>query len=239
MLPATDDTIAAVASPHGGAARGIVRISGPDTLDLCQEFFTPDDWPGDWPGPDLSARRYAGTWRIGTAADLSRQLPVDLHLWPNRNSYTGQPSAEIHMIGSPPVLQKLLEELLAHETPGVRVARPGEFTLRSFLAGRIDLVQAEAVLGVIEAEDHVGLEVALRQLAGGLSGPLGQLRSQLVGLLSDLEAGLDFADEDIEFISARQRTDRLEALAQALATIRQQAGQRMTSGERHQVVFAG
>ena len=243
MLPATDDTIAAVASPHGGAARGIVRISGPDTVNLCRQFFTPgappDDSPDDWPGPDLSARRHAGTWRIGTAADLSRQLPVDLHLWPNRNSYTGQPSAEIHMIGSPPVLQKLLEELLAHETPGVRVARPGEFTLRSFLAGRIDLVQAEAVLGVIEAEDHVGLEVALRQLAGGLSGPLGQLRSQLVDLLSDLEAGLDFADEDIEFISARQRTDRLEALAQTLATIRQQAGQRMTSGGRHQIVLAG
>ena len=237
MLPATDDTIAAVASPHGGAARGIVRISGPATIGLCEEFFTPDR-PGDWPGAG-AARRHGGTWRIGAGLDPPRQLRIDLHLWPNRSSYTGQPSAEVHAVGSPPVLQKLLEELLAHDTPAVRVARPGEFTLRAFLAGRIDLVQAEAVLGVIEAEDHAGLEIALRQLAGGLSGPLAELRSQLVDLLADLEAGLDFADEDIEFVSPRQRIDRLESLAGTLAEIRQQARRRMTSDGRHRVVIAG
>ena len=236
MLPDTLDTIAAVASPHGGAARGIVRICGPDTPELCRQLFSPD--PPQTTQPD-SAFRQTGAWQMRAGHAAPRLLPIQLHLWPNNSSYTGQPSAEIHTVGSPPVLQKLLEELLAHQAPPVRAARPGEFTLRAFLAGRIDLVQAEAVLGVIEAEDHAGLEIALRQLAGGLSEPLTQLRRQLVELLADLEAGLDFADEDIEFVSATQRKHRLETLAKTLAEIRQQAQSRMTSGRRHQVVIAG
>ena len=236
MLPDTLDTIAAVASPHGGAARGIVRICGPDTPELCRQLFSPD--PPQTTQPD-SAFRQTGAWQMRAGHAAPRLLPIQLHLWPNNSSYTGQPSAEIHTVGSPPVLQKLLEELLAHQAPPVRAARPGEFTLRAFLAGRIDLVQAEAVLGVIEAEDHAGLEIALRQLAGGLSEPLTQLRRQLVELLADLEAGLDFADEDIEFVSATQRKHRLETLAKTLAEIRQQARSRMTSGRRHQVVIAG
>ena len=236
MFPDTLDTIAAVASPHGGAARGIVRICGPDTPELCRQLFSPDT-----PAPTHSgsAFRQTGAWQIGSGPAAPRLLRIQLHLWPDNSSYTGQPSAEIHTVGSPPVLQKLLEELLAHQAPPVRAARPGEFTLRAFLAGRIDLVQAEAVLGVIEAEDHAGLEVALRQLAGGLSEPLAQLRSQLIELLGDLEAGLDFADEDIEFVSRTQRRKRLEELGETLATIRQQARSRMTSTGRHRVLIAG
>jgi len=236
MLPDTDDTIAAVASPHGSAARGIVRICGPHTSDLCQQLFSPDDDPPPNPG---SAFRQTGTWQIGSGHEPKRRLPIQLHLWPDRFSYTGQPSAEIHAVGSPPVLQKLLEELLANPSPAVRAARPGEFTLRAFLAGRIDLVQAEAVLGVIEAEDHAELKIALRQLGGGLSGPLVELRSQLVELLGDLEAGLDFADEDIEFVSRTQRKERLEELAETLIEIRQQARSRMTSTGQHRVLIAG
>ena len=95
------------------------------------------------------------------------------------------------------------------------------------------------MLGVIDAEDHVELETALGQLAGGLSGRLARLRTDLIELLSDLEAGLDFADEDIEFVSKQQRVDRLENLAEELAAIRQQARQRMTSEKRHRIVIAG
>lgn len=240
MLPPTDDTIAAIASPPGGAARGVVRISGPGTHRLCQSFFTPHS-PGQWPQPGSQgpARCHSGDWRIDSTNRTPRQLPVELYLWPTGRSYTGQPSAEIHAVGSPPVLQRLLEKLLASDDERVRPARPGEFTLRAFLAGRIDLVQAEAVLGVIEAEDHVELETALGQLAGGLSGRLSRLRADLLELLSDLEAGLDFADEDIEFVTTQQRVDRLEALSEELDGIRQQARQRMTSERRHRIVIAG
>ncbi len=245
MLLDNDDTIAAVASPHGKAARGILRVSGPHTVTLCQELFSPDH--AAVPLDTNTARRYTGSWPIGNnpqsgsspPANPPVDLPVDLHLWPNTASYTGQPSAEIHTVGSEPVLQQLLAELLDHKTTLVRAARRGEFTLRAFLAGRIDLVQAEAVLGVIEAEDSTGLTIALRQLAGGLSEPLTQLRQQLVLLLADLEAGLDFADEDIQFVSRPQRQQRLEQLIQSLNTIRHQSRTRMTSPSQNQVVIAG
>ncbi len=245
MLLDNDDTIAAVASPHGKAARGILRVSGPHTVTLCQELFSPDHAADPAPKPldTNTARRYTGSWPIGnnpqSGSSPPANLPVSLHLWPNTASYTGQPSAEIHTVGSEPVLQQLLAELLDHKTTLVRAARRGEFTLRAFLAGRIDLVQAEAVLGVIEAEDSARLTIALRQLAGGLSEPLTQLRQQLVLLLADLEAGLDFADEDIQFVSRPQRQQRLEQLVQSLTTIRHQSRTRMTSPSQNQVVIAG
>lgn len=234
MALTLDDTIAAIASAPGGAARGVVRISGPSTREVCDELFTPGD-PDDWQRA-ATARRHTGTWQLDRDPGPPLQLPVDLYLWPTVRSYTGQPAAELHTVGSPPVLERLLEELL---TRGPRMARAGEFTLRAFLAGRIDLVQAEAVLGVIEAEDHRELEVALRQLAGGLSGRLASLRATLIDLLADLEAGLDFADEDIEFVSREEREDRLKLLRAELATIHHQARDRSESSGRRRVVLAG
>ncbi len=102
------------------------------------------------------------------------------------------------------------------------MAEPGEFTLRAFLAGRLDLVQAEAVLGVIDAADRRELDVALSQLAGGLSGPLASLRDELLDLLADLEAGLDFTEEDLLFISAADLQSRLAAAAESIRQLLQQ-----------------
>ena len=103
------------------------------------------------------------------------------------------------MTGARPLLDAVLGQLCQH---GARVAQPGEFTMRAFLAGRLDLPQAEAVLGVIDADNNQQLKSALSQLAGGLSGLLNALRNELIHLLAHLEAGLDFVEEDIEFISA-------------------------------------
>ena len=94
---------------------------------------------------------------------------------------------------------------------GARPAEPGEFTLRAFLAGRIDLTQAEAVLGVIDAAGAAELDAALKQLAGGLAGPLRRLRDDLLELLAHLEAGFDFADEDLPFITAEELLGQLQA----------------------------
>ena len=127
-------------------------------------------------------------WLRGLAAPL----PGELYLWPGKRSYTGQPVAEIHTLGSPPLLEALLRTVCA----AARLAEPGEFTFRAFLAGRIDLTQAEAVLGVIDAADPGQLHAALAQLAGGLARPLHRLRDELLDLLADLEANLDFAEED-------------------------------------------
>ena len=116
-------------------------------------------------------------------------MPCDLYLWPGKRSYTGQPVAEIHTLGSPPLLEAVVRAVCAG---GARPAEPGEFTLRAFLAGRIDLTQAEAVLGVIDATASAELDAALEQLAGGLAGPLRRLRDDLLELLAHLEAGLRF-----------------------------------------------
>ena len=149
-------------------------------------------------------------------------LPCDVYLWSGArrvHSYTGQPVVEIHTLGSPPLLEIVLRSICA---AGARLAGPGEFTLRAFLAGRIDLTQAEAVLGVIDAGDSHELEIALGQLAGGLARPLHRLRNELLDLLAHVEAGFDFADEDLPFIT-REELDRqlAEAESDAAAILRQ------------------
>ena len=157
-------------------------------------------------------------------------------LWPGRRSYTGGETAELQLPGSPPLVDAVLAQLYA---AGARPARAGEFTLRAFLAGRLDLIQAEAVLGVIDAEDHTQLRTALEQLAGGLSGRIGQVREDLLVHLADLEAGLDFVDEDIEFVGRPELRRRLVETIGWLTDLQQQAARRLTSDTRRQVVLAG
>lgn len=241
-LPHPDDTIAALASAPGRGARGIVRISGPAVIDLLRGWFVPagENPPARNGAPARPAwfeRRAAFCTSGGMAvAGLSRPVPVDLHLWPNRRSYTGQLLAELHAPGSPPLLEALLESLHAR---GARPAQPGEFTLRAFLAGRIDLIQAEAVLGVIDAGDRRELRQALDQLGGGVSSQVVRLRGDLLDLLADLEAGLDFSEEDIEFVSTAVLVGQIGLARDALLALRGRAGGRMQSATRPRVVLVG
>jgi tRNA modification GTPase len=163
-------------------------------------------------------------------------LPCAAFLWPSRRSYTREPSAELHTIGSAPLVEAALQAVCAC---GARLAEPGEFTLRAFLAGRIDLTQAEAVLGVIDAQDRRALEVAIAQLAGGLAGPLGKLRGELLDLLADLEAGMDFAEEHIEFVSAAEVSRRLGHVRSRLQTLAETLVARSFTGELPRVVIIG
>ena len=162
---------------------------------------------------------------------------VDARLmhWPLR-SYTGQPSAEIHTYGSLPILQAIVDACVS---AGARPARPGEFTMRAFLAGRLDLTQAEAVLGVIDAETRGSLDHALRQLAGNLSRPLEQSRDEMLNLLADIEAGLDFVDEDIEFVSDSAVLDRLSSVRAQLIETRETFGERVGHREAVVIVIRG
>jgi tRNA modification GTPase len=218
MFP-LDDTIAAIASAPGGAARGIVRLSGPDVLDCLRAVFRSSD--------KLEIQTQAHPRAIEGSLELigiNSPVPCDLFFWPLGHSYTGQMVAEFHTLGSPPLLDAMLQSLC---TAGARMAQPGEFTLRAFLSGRIDLTQAEAVLGVIDAADPRELQVAVAQLAGGLAGPLHNLRDMLLELLAHLEAGFDFADEDLPFISSEELSSRLE---QAMDNIARLADQMQSRG---------
>ena len=228
-----DQPIAALASPPGGSARGIVRVSGNNIRNVLAGWFEPQDIDA-W-NSAKSARSHAGIIRM-KGETRPMEIPVQVLLWPNRRSYTGQPVIEIHMPGSPCLLEAVLNEVYRH---GARPARPGEFTLRAFLAGKLDLLQAEAVLGVIDANDQAELETALSQVAGGISTKHSNLRRDLLELLADLEAGLDFIEEDIEFVSRQDVIDRLSQSRQFVDGLVRQTVERMQSRVRPQVVLAG
>ena len=226
------DTIAAIASPPGPAERGIIRVSGANTVAVVSKIFQLSDDST----PLVDRRRPIRI--VGQLALSSIQLPLPtaLMLWPTDRSYTGQPMAELHTIGAPPLLDAVLESLFEN---GARAANRGEFTMRAFMAGRIDLLQAEAVLGVIDATDHEELETALTQLGGGITSKLAGVRSDILALLGDLEAGLDFVEEDIEFITKQQICDRLTACLATITKLESETKTRLPSGYRRRVVLAG
>ncbi len=225
-----NDTIVAVSSPPGSSARGIVRISGPRAWAIALDGFNPAE---PW-SPPRSPEARAGDLKV---AGLRPLLPARLALWPGPRTYTGQDLAEVHMVGAPPLLNLYLVHCLAR---GARAAEPGEFTLRAFLSGRIDLTRAEAVLGVIEAESPARLDAALEQLAGGLSRPLVALRDRLLDLLAHLEADLDFADEpDVDPIARAALAFELNEAAAQIATLARQLDERDRPEGYPRVVLVG
>jgi tRNA modification GTPase len=205
-----------------------VRISGPATRSCLTALFSPGDWRDS-----RVARSFAGTIQLPPPLG---SIPLTLAWWPSTASYTRQPTAELHTLGSPPIVNSLLAAL-HHQ--GARLAEPGEFTLRAFLAGRIDLTQAEAVLGVIDARSHRELDVALQQLAGGLGHQLTRLRSDLLDALAHVEAELDFVEDDIEFIAPQALRALLERSAAELHTISRHWPQRELAGGAPRVVLRG
>jgi tRNA modification GTPase len=231
MLDALD-TIAAVASAPGGGVRGIVRVSGPQALACVMPLVI-----------DVDRRAALGLVKTATSVPATLRLPYfaapvpcDLFVWPDARSYTRAPTVELHLPGSPPIVEAAVAAVCSH---GARPAKPGEYTLRAFLAGRLDLTQAEAVLGVIDAADRRQLDAALEQLAGGLARPLGVLRGDLLDLLAELEAGLDFVEEDIEFIARGELIRRLHAAKAAVGELQTKLDHRAAAGVLPRVVLVG
>lgn len=184
------DTIVATATPPGIGLQAIVRVAGPTTWSVVDSLLIP--------GLEISRQsRRLQSARIRLDA-WGREIEATLYTWPEGQSSTGQAACEFHLVSSPPLVDAVQAALIS---AGARLARPGEFTLRAFLSGRLDLVQAEGVLGLIEAEDIDVLKDAMDQRTGGLSRPIGRIRNALLDLLADIEASLDFAHEDIELIA--------------------------------------
>jgi tRNA modification GTPase len=226
--PHLEDTIVALATAAGPGARAIVRISGPNTLNVVASVFRSAE--------ALEPKRRVLVEGELLLAALASTLPASVYFWPAPHSYTGQDVAEIHTLSSPPLLELLIAALLQ---AGARAAQPGEFTMRAFLAGKVDLTRAEAVVGVIEAGNRNELKQALTQLAGGVGRPMQELRDDLLNLLADVEAGLDFVDEDIQFVG---QDDLLKRLGKGLAQVvllSKQLQQRAVSDHAFRVVLAG
>ena len=188
------------------------------------------------PGGAVGAGRHLAAG-VGLAVPgVHSAVPADVYVWPAPRTYTGQDLVEIHTLSSPPLVERLVAALLG---AGCRAAGPGEFTQRAFLAGKKDLTQAEAVAAVIDAGTDADLQAALTQLAGGVTKPLAAVRDDLLNLLADVEAALDFADEDIEFVDRGAVLVRLSAGLAHLANLARQLGDRAVSGRAVRVVLAG
>jgi tRNA modification GTPase len=198
-----NDTIAALSSADGGV-RPIVRITGPQTLSICDRIFEPRR--------SLQIKNQKSEVKNRTilpgSVRISDELAVDarLYLFFAPHSYTGEDLAEIHLYGSAAVAEALMQRLLS---AGLRPAGPGEFTARAYLNGKLDLAQAEAVNEIISGSNQLQLDAAQRLLGGRLTQEADDIRSALLDILGLIEAGLDFSTEPIEFISAQQAVQRL------------------------------
>ncbi len=210
-LDDTSETIVAVATPPGSAPRGVVRLSGPNAWSAVAGLLA-DPAPTNPRSGEMRPARLS-------IQGIHRPVPANLLFWNGATGFTGQPAVEIHTWGNPPLLQAILQTLAAR---GARLARPGEFALRAFLAGKIDLLQAEAIVGLIDAGDRHEFSLALTQLAGGIAGPLQRIRDDLIDVLALVEAGLDFVDEDIEFVSGDELRSRIAEVERRVAALLEQ-----------------
>jgi tRNA modification GTPase len=193
----TDDSIVAIATPQGRGGIGIVRLSGPASADIARAIL-------EYPRP--LRPRHATYTRVRAMHTSSAIDEVVVTYFPAPNSYTGEHVVEISAHGSPVILRAILASAVA---AGARLAAPGEFTLRAFLHGKRDLVQAEAVADLIAAATPLQARVAFDQLEGTLTDRIAEVDAQLFDLVARLEASLDFPDEGYHFIERREAAQRV------------------------------
>ncbi len=197
-----NDTICAIATPHGMGAIAVVRVSGPEAISIVSQLFRQNDKPFIQENV-VSHKAYYG--HIVDNGDWLDEVLVTFFKAPH--SFTGEDSAEISVHGSVFIQQKLLQVLISH---GCRMAEAGEFTRRAFVNRKFDLAQAEAIADLISSESEAAHRVAINQLKGGFSKELQMMRSKLLEMTSLMELELDFAEEDVEFADRSQLKSLLQ-----------------------------
>ena len=202
-----NETIVAVATPPGRGGIGIVRLSGPEATGIAEPMLRLRN-------PLAHAQA-----RFADLLDLDTQEKLDeavVTFFAAPNSYTGEDVVEVAAHGSPVILETLVRQALAG---GARLAAPGEFTQRAFLSGRIDLIQAEAVHDLIEAQTLYQARVAAQQLHGALSQRIKPIKEGLVSLIALLEAGIDFAEDDVDVLPGGEILNRIEEIRALLRPV--------------------
>lgn len=221
MSFSTSDTIVAIATPPGRGGIGVVRISGPDAQAIARQLITHCE--------PLEPRR----------ATFARLAQVDhgiVTFFPGPHSYTGEDTVEISAHGSPVILRTIIESAAA---AGARMAEPGEFTLRAFLNGRIDLTQAEAVADLIDAATPLQARAAFDQLEGTLTRTIASLDAAVFDLIARLEASVDFPEEGYHFVEPDEVAGAIDALCARTAALLADAGRGRLIREGLQVAIAG
>lgn len=223
------DLIVARATAPGAGAIAIVRASGPGAHGLAGAIFNPKGGALD---PRDPGRMVLGTFhRDGERIDEGLAV-----VWKGPRSFTGEDQAEFHLHGSPVTVGRVIDACLAH---GARLARPGEFTRRAYTNGKLDLAQAEAVCDLIQAETEAAGRAALRQLDGGLSRKLDDVRESLVPVIAELEARTDFPEEGIEPAERERLARQVDAALREIEALHDSSarGRRVRDGAT--LVLAG
>jgi len=198
-LSGWDDTIVAPVTPAGIGAIGVIRLSGQKAIDIANAIF---------PSKDLTSQA-SHTLHVGLITDAGKDIDeAVVSLYKNPRSYTGEDVVEISCHGSPYVLQQVLQACIRN---GARMARPGEFTQRAFLNGKLDLTQAEAVADLIASNSSASQRTALHNVRGGFSEVLKTLRENLVQFAALIELELDFSEEDVEFADRKKFYELIES----------------------------
>jgi tRNA modification GTPase len=209
MAENEQETIVAISTPPGRGGIGVVRLSGPHPRDIVAPLLR------------LRHPLAAGRARFGEVLDIATDAVLDQCVatyFAAPHSYTGEDVVEIAMHSSPVLLDYVLRQCCSN---GARLAEPGEFTQRAFLAGRIDLAQAEAVADLIGSSTLEQARLAARQLGGALSHVVSPIKADLVALIAALEAGIDFAEDDIDVLPAHIIAERIAAIRAPLQGLEQ------------------
>ena len=215
-----NDTIAAIATPPGEGGIAIVRISGARAGEFLRAAFRPAH-----KGEMKHGQMRYGTLTDPTGAPIDEVMAVFFRA---PRSYTREDVAEIHLHGGTMCARAAMERLLSL---GARAAEPGEFTYRAFMNGRVDLSEAEAIMGLIGARSQAARRASLRQLRGGVSAPIGRMREELTGLLAKIEAATDFPDEIDEDVTAKDVREGASRIRSELS--------RAADGKRARIVRDG
>ena len=199
----SQETIVALASPSGAGAIAVIRISGKDAISIAEQVFQSVS------GKSISQQK-THTIHLGHIVDEGKVYDqVLLSIFKNPHSYTGEDVIEISCHGSTFIQQQIIQLLLRK---GCKMAQAGEFTLRAFLNGKLDLSQAEAVADLIASDNEASHQIAMQQMRGGFSNEIAKLRAELLNFASLIELELDFAEEDVEFADRTQFKELLNRI---------------------------
>lgn len=198
------DTIVALATPSGAGAIAVIRLSGKEAIKIAEKHFKSVSGK-------LLSKQATHTIHLGHIMDGDRTIDeVLISVFKNPNSYTGEDVVEVSCHGSNYIQQEIIQLFLR---AGCRMATAGEFTLRAFLNGKLDLSQAEAVADLISSDNEAAHQIAMQQMRGGFSSEIAKLREELLNFASLIELELDFAEEDVEFADRKQFKDLIERIS--------------------------
>ena len=212
--PKNNDTICALATPAGSGAIAVIRVSGPDALEITSKVFKPKNTQLSFTEADSHTVHFGEI--IDESGDVLDEVLVSV--FKNPKSFTGEDSTEISCHGSTYIQQRLIEVLISK---GSRLAKPGEFTLRAFFNNKFDLSQAEAVADLISANSKSSHHLALKQMKGGFSDKIRDLRVKLLNFSSLIELELDFSEEDVEFANRKELLTLLDTLKTEITQLTQ------------------